>query len=396
MTSLKWLKQLISFDTTSRNSNLSMIDFLANEFNDQGIEVDIINAPAESKANLLASIPASNGSLQGGIILSGHTDVVPVDGQQWDSDPFVATLIEDNVFGRGACDMKGFLAVVMSLVPKFKALKLSFPIHFAFSYDEEIGCLGAPYLIEKINQLHYHPKVCIVGEPTLMRPVIGHKGKRSYRCQIHGVAAHSSLTDQGCNAIEHAATFIAFLRQLADHYKTIGMKDDDYDVPYTTLATNLIKGGNSYNTIPSLCEFIFEFRNLASDKDSDIHNKINLFVKNELLPAMQKEQLSAEIFLDMIANAPGLDTPKTDPFVLAVQALFSEKSLSKVAYATEAGMFQQAKISTLICGPGSIEQAHRANEFVSLSQIKQCEEFLLTLMKSPLLLGAIDSIPNPP
>ncbi len=388
MTTLEWLTKLIAFDTTSRNSNMALIEYVANAFREMKIEPILIHDEKEPKANLLATLPGKNGRCEGGIVLSGHTDVVPVDGQNWSTDPFKATVIEDKVYGRGTCDMKGFIAVVMALIPELKARDFAFPIHFAFSYDEEIGCLGAPHLIDKIGVLNYQPDACIVGEPTLMLPVIGHKGKRSYRCQVHGVAAHSSLTNQGCNAIEHAASFISYLRSIAQHFKTQGARDNAYDVPYTTLTTNLIKGGNAYNTIPSLCEFIFEFRNLAQDNPDSLYHTILSYVAHQLEPAMHEEQSEAQVVLDTIANAPGLDTPPTEAIVCAAQAVSNSSELLKVAYATEAGLFQQAHIPTIICGPGSIEQAHCANEFVALEQLQRCEQFILDILHSPFLASS--------
>lgn len=385
MTTVDWLGKLIAFDTTSRNSNLALIDYLANALNDLNIEPILIHDSKEPKANLLATLPGHQGKTQGGIILSGHTDVVPVDGQSWDSDPFQATLKNNRIHGRGACDMKGFIAVVMALAPKIKAMNLAFPVHFAFSYDEEIGCLGAPFMIDKMVAMDYRPDACIVGEPTSMRPVIGHKGKQSYRCQIHGVAAHSSLTDQGCNAIEHAAEMISHLRGMANQFKHKGQQDAAYDVPYTTLTTNLIKGGNAYNTIPSLCEFIFEFRNLASDNPERLHQDIVSFVEEQMIPNMREEQAEANITLETIAKAPGLDTPPTEQLVQAAQALCQNDEIIKVAYATEAGLFQQAQIATIVCGPGSIEQAHRANEYVDLEQLHRCEEFIIAMLQSSFL-----------
>ncbi|KTC80245.1 acetylornithine deacetylase [Legionella cherrii] len=385
MNTLDWLKKLIAFDTTSRNSNLSLIETLANALNDHQINPILIHDDKGVKANLLASIPNRYGRLDGGLILSGHTDAVPVDGQTWDSDPFRATVKDEKVYGRGACDMKGFIAVVMNLIPHFKALNLEFPIHFAFSYDEEIGCLGAPSLIEKMTQLNYKPQACIVGEPTSMQPVIGHKGIQCYRCHIHGVAAHSSLTPQGCNAIEHAASLITYLRNIAHHLKSQGHRDPAYDVPYTTISTNLIQGGNAYNTIPSLCEFIFEIRNLVADNPDELHQQIVEYIETQLLPTLRKEQLNTNIILERLANAPGLDTPPSEPIVRAAQLICDNEQLIKVAYATEAGLFQHAKIPTIVCGPGSIEQAHRANEFVSLEQLHRCEQFMIKFLHSPFL-----------
>ncbi|PWY54284.1 acetylornithine deacetylase [Legionella qingyii] len=385
MNTLEWLTKLIAFDTTSRNSNLSLIETLANGLNDYHINSILIHDDKGLKANLLASLPNRHGQRNGGLILSGHTDVVPVDGQAWDSNPFQATIKDEKIYGRGACDMKGFIAVVMSLIPQLKALNLDFPIHFAFSYDEEVGCLGAPRLIEKMMKLNYKPKACIVGEPTSMQPVIGHKGIQCYRCQIHGVAAHSSLTPQGCNAIEHAASFITFLRNMAHQFKSQGHHDASYDVPYTTISTNLIQGGNAYNTIPSLCEFVFEIRNLVSDNQEQLHQQIVDYLDAQLLPSLRKEQLNTNVILETLAKAPGLDTPLSEPIVRAAQSICQNEKQSKVAYATEAGLFQQAEIPTIVCGPGSIEQAHRANEFVGREQLHRCEQFILNMVQSPFL-----------
>lgn len=387
MNHLDWLANLIAFDTTSRYSNLSLIEFLANALTDHKINPILIHDSKQPKANLFATLPGKNGRMNGGIVLSGHTDVVPVDGQNWDSNPFEAIIRENRVYGRGACDMKGFIAVVMALIPKLQGMNLDFPVHLAFSYDEEIGCLGAPYLIDKILELNYRPDACIVGEPTLMQPVIGHKGKQSYRCQVHGVAAHSSLTDQGSNAIEHAATMISYLRGIATEFKNKGFRDPAYDVPYTTLTTNLIQGGNSYNTLPSLCDFIFEFRNLAVDNPDELDQKISAFVDEHLRPIMKQEHAKADVSLETIAKAPGLDTNPSEPIVQAAQQICHSDKLHKVAYATEAGLFQQAHIPTIVCGPGSIEQAHRANEYVTIEQLQYCEQFIIDLLQSPFLLN---------
>ena len=384
MNTLDWLTKLIAFDTTSRNSNLSLIEFLANALNDYDIDPILIHAPNEPKANLIATIPGRKAHFDGGIIFSAHTDVVPVDGQNWDINPFKATINEGRVYGRGACDMKGFIAVVMALMPQFKALNLEFPIHFAFSYDEEIGCRGAPYLIDKIKTLNYTPKACIVGEPTLMKPVIGHKGIQVFRCHIHGVAAHSSLTPQGCNAIEHAASLISYLRSIANWFKTQGTQDDFYDVPYTTISTNLIQGGNAYNIIPGFCEIIFEIRNLVDDNPEKLHQQIVDFINKNLLAAMQQEQANIKITLKNIAKAPGLNTLASEPIVRVAQSICHTQEQLKVAYATEAGLFQQAHIPTIVCGPGSIEQAHRANEFISIEQLELCEKFLIDVLKSSI------------
>lgn len=381
MTIFEWLERLIAFDTTSRHSNLALIDCVADWLKEHGANCQLTHDKDEPKANLFATLPASNGSTEGGLILSGHTDVVPVDGQVWHTDPFVMTTIDGRIFGRGTSDMKGFLAVVLALVPKFKEMKLDYPIHFAFSYDEEIGCRGAPFLIDDLPNTGFKPRACIVGEPTEMLPIVAHKGKQSFRCEVHGRAAHSSLTTQGCNAIEHAARLICFIRDLADDYRQQGPFDAAYDVPFTTLTTNLINGGNATNIIPAWCEFVFEFRHLSEDSPSSIEAKIETFLKDDLLPRMQKESPDANITLSKFAGAPGLSQVETAEINQLVRKITADDEARKAAYATEAGLFQQAGIPSILCGPGSIEQAHRANEFVTVSQLEKCEKFLLEVVR---------------
>ncbi|MEO8964335.1 MAG: acetylornithine deacetylase, partial [Gammaproteobacteria bacterium] len=301
-----WLKKLISFDTTSRNSNLNLIDTIDDWLKTQGMTSRRTYDASQQKANLFATLPASNGSVQQGIILSGHTDVVPVDGQEWNTDPFIATEIDDRVYGRGTADMKGFIAVVLALIPEFKKQQLSQPIHFAFSYDEEVGCHGVRDILTDIKQQGLQPRACVVGEPTLMRPVVAHKGINVFRVRVHGRASHSSLTTKGCNAIEYAAQLMNWIREFG---KTLqhGPQDKFYDVPFSSMTTNLISGGNAINTIPNLCEFFFEFRNLPTVSPQTIRNQIESYIKNELLPNMQQEYQDAGIELDLIAAVPGLE-----------------------------------------------------------------------------------------
>ncbi|KTD51558.1 acetylornithine deacetylase [Legionella quinlivanii] len=387
MNVFEWLDRLIAFDTTSRNSNLELIHDVQTFLESQGIHSSLIHDSKQPKANLFASLPAFDGRIEGGIVLSGHTDVVPVDGQQWETDPFKATKIAGKIYGRGACDMKGFIAVVMAMIPQFKEMKLAHPVHFAFSYDEEVGCLGAPFMIEHIKRQGINPAACIVGEPTSMRPVIAHKGKESFRCSVHGVAAHSSLTHQGCNAIEYAADLICYIRGMADRFKQSGIQDKHYDMPCTTLTTNLISGGNSYNTIPALCEFIFEFRNLPEDSATEIRSEIKDYINTRLLPKMKLEHSAANIILDNIAATAGLNTPVDAEINQWARMVTGEQEKLKVAYATEAGLFQKASIPTIVCGPGSIEQAHRANEYVDILQLQECSKFLNQMVQMKFSQG---------
>lgn len=381
MTTLDWLDKLISFDTTSRNSNMQLIDCVKDYLTSHGMECHLVRDRLEDKANLFATLPAANGRKDGGLILSGHTDVVPVDGQKWDSDPFKMKNSGDKVFGRGTTDMKGFLAVMLALLPRFKEMNLTYPLHFAFSYDEEIGCRGAPFLIADLSNTGYQPRACIVGEPTEMAPIIAHKGKQSFRCEIHGRAAHSSLTPAGCNAIEYAAQLICFLREMAQEYKNKGPYDAAYDVPYTTLTTNTIQGGNASNIIPAWCEFVFEFRNLQENLPEAIEERIMKYIHQDLLPRMRAEFPEANITLDKFAGAPGLSQAEDEKINKLVRKILQDNEVRKAAYATEAGLFQQAEIPTVLCGPGNIKQAHRPNEFVMVEQLVKCEEFLLELVK---------------
>jgi acetylornithine deacetylase len=374
MTTLEWLAQLIAFDTTSRNSNMELIQCAKSWFAKHGLVTRITTHPFEAKANLLATLPGKNGNLQGGILFSGHTDVVPVDGQHWETNPFEAVKKNGRVYGRGTCDMKGFLAVLLALVPEFCKLELNYPLHFAFSYDEEIGCRGAPLLIADMQKAGIQPAFCIVGEPSEMRTVIAHKGIQSFHCKIEGKAAHSSLTPKGCNAIDYAAELICHIRKLANDLKKQGPFDQYFDVPFTTISTNMINGGIAHNIIPADCEFFFEFRHLPTVKPENIIGEINHYIENDLLPRMQQEYQNAKISIDHLASVPAFEAKH--------EIISKDSEIYKVAYATEAGLFQQANIPTIVMGPGSIEQAHCANEFVELEQLRKCEQILQELVRN--------------
>jgi len=381
-TSQEWLANLVAFDSTSRNSNLDLIAEIQGFVESLGLATRRTLDPSGKKANLFATLPASDGGTQGGIVLSGHTDVVPVDGQAWDTDPFQATTRGDKIYGRGTSDMKGFIAVTLALLPEFKKLPLAKPLHFAYSYDEEVGCHGAAVMIADLVKQGIRPEGCIVGEPTLLRPVVAHKGIHLYRCRTQGKATHSSLTPQGCNAIEYAARLICRLRERAEEIKQQGPFDQDYDVPFTTLSTNTIQGGNAYNTIPSFCEFFFEFRNLPTIQPEEVLKPIRRYINEELLPLMRKEYPQAAIELDGLAGVPGFQGEEQASVTQLLRQLRQDQGKHKVSYATEAGLFQQADIPTILCGPGSIEQAHRANEYIEIEQLSRCEGLLRDLVKA--------------
>jgi len=380
LVSLPWIEKLIRIDSTSFQSNLGLIESVRDELQRFGASSTITYEATGRKANLFATLPAADGATQGGIVLSGHTDTVPVKGQKWDSDPFEPTVREGKLFGRGSCDMKGFIGVTLGLLPEIAAARRKEPIHFAFSCDEELGCVGAPYMLADLKARGIHANGCIVGEPTSMRVIVAHKGINAYRCRVQGHAAHSSLTPQGLNAIEYAARLICFIRDQADQMRRDGPFDDAFDVPFTTLQTGLINGGTALNIIPARCEFEFEYRNLPGVDSAPIVERIKDYAAKVLLPQMRAEHAGADIEFELLAIAPTLDASEQAAITQLVRALTSDRAVRKVAYGTEAGLFQQLGIPSVVCGPGSITDAHKPNEFVPLEQIGQCESFLRKLI----------------
>mgnify|MGYP006165611373 CR=1 FL=1 len=360
------LGQLIGFPTVSADSNMALIEHLAGLLADAGARIEVFRDETGTKANLFATIGPD---IDGGILLSGHSDVVPVADQDWTTDPWAMTEREGRLYGRGTCDMKGFIAASLALVPEFLATQRARPVHLAFSYDEEIGCAGAPVMINQLKAEGARFDGCVVGEPTSMQVVVAHKGINLYRCRVHGKAAHSSLTPRGSNAIEYAARLICRIRDIADHFKAHGPYDEFFDVPFTTMTTNQIQGGIAVNTIPELCEFAYEFRNLPGMSVDGIQAQVESYVRDELLPRMRAEFADARIEIETGASAPALEASEEAAITQLVRALTADQEKRKVAYGTEAGLFHNAGIPTVVCGPGSIEQAHKPNEFIALSQI---------------------------
>jgi len=373
---LDWVTRLVSMDTVSRKPNLALIEVVRDYLRALGIACTLTHDPSGQWANLFATVPAHNGAITGGMVLSGHTDVVPVDGQQWDSDPFRPEIRDGRLYGRGACDMKGFIGTVMALVPEMLATKLARPIHLAFSFDEEVGCAGAPLMIDELLRRGVQPDGCLVGEPTRMQPVIAHKGINVYQCCVRGHTAHSSLTPHGLNAVEYAARLIGHLRDMADQFRAQGPFDALYDVPFCTMQTSTIEGGNAINTVPERCRFVFEFRNLPTLAPEEILARIRAYAERTLLPQMQHEHEAAAIEFTKLSMSPGLDTPEDAAITQLVRALTADGQRRKVAYSTEAGLFARAGIPSVVCGPGDIEQAHKANEYIALEQLATCERFL--------------------
>jgi acetylornithine deacetylase len=375
---LAMIERLIGFDTTSRGSNLGLIEWTRDYLKGHGIASRLTYDAGGNKANLFATVDKGN---KPGIVLSGHTDVVPVDGQDWASDPFKATAKADRIYGRGACDMKSYLAVVLAMAPRFAAADLRAPVHFALSYDEEVGCVGARGLLEDLARNNIRPAGAVIGEPTGMRPVIAHKGKRSYQCCVRGKEAHSALTPHGVNAIEYAARIITYIRHMAERMQTCEPRDHGFDVPFTTLQTGVISGGTAGNIVPRECIFQFEFRYLPGADPDALEREIKDYAERVILPEMQRTDPGTSVSFETRAEIPGLDTAAAAEVTRLAQALSRDQSASKVAYATEGGLFQRAGIPAVICGPGSIAQAHKPDEYVTLAQVALCESFMERLMQ---------------
>lgn len=370
------LERLIAFPTVSRDSNLNLIYWVREYLASFGASVRLTYDASGKKANLFATLgdgPAP------GIILSGHTDVVPVDGQVWSSDPFKAVVKGEAIYGRGSADMKGFIATALALVPKFLKGNHGFPIHLALSYDEEVGCLGVHSLIRDLQDIGLKAAGCIVGEPTNMQPLIAHKGAYRFRCCVNGREAHSSYTPLGVNAIEYAARIIVYIRELADELARTEPKDTAFTVPYSTLQTGTIRGGLAANIVPKKCEFEFDVRTMPNTSHEPLYQRIKDFA-HTLLPEMQRVDPDASIEFECLASTPGLFIGEDEKLVRLTKHLTGADRVSAASYATEAGLFHRAGIPTLICGPGDIEQAHRPDEYVSLEQLGKCESFLTALV----------------
>ncbi|MGF6963722.1 acetylornithine deacetylase [Paraburkholderia sp. WC7.3g] len=379
---LALVEELIRYDTTSSRSNLGLIEAIRDRLRARDVEALLVYDRSRQKANLFATLPAMHGETNGGVVLSGHTDVVPVTGQNWSSDPFDPVIRGDRIYGRGSCDMKGFIAVTLGLLPDIQKRRLREPIHLAFSFDEEVGCLGAPLLLAELAKRGIRPAGCIVGEPTSMRPVVAHKGNNAYRCCVKGLAGHSSRTPSGVNAIEYAARLICRIREAADLLRRNGPFDRAFDVPFSTAQTGMISGGIAINTIPEQCEFFFEYRNLPSEDPERFFEQIARYAREQLVPEMRAVADVASISFEKVGTTPALDSAEQAAVTRLVRSLCNDFETRKVTYGTEAGLFSQAGIPTVICGPGSIDDAHKADESVELWQLAECDHFLRQVLET--------------
>ena len=373
----EFIRNLVGFDTVSRKSNLALIEFVRDYLSGLGIDSTLIHDETGKKANLYATLGPQDGS---GVMLSGHTDVVPVDGQDWSTDPFTLTERDGKLFGRGACDMKSFIAVVLALVPDILGRDLQRPVHLAFTYDEEVGCFGARRLIEQLEHMPQRPACCVVGEPTGMAVVNGHKGKMSVHCHVLGLEGHSAHIDRAVNAVEAAAELVAFLKAMARRLKNEGPHDGDFDPPYTTVHTGVMGGGTALNIVPRECSIEFEIRHLPEQEPDDLVLEIKNFAKNSLLPEMQAVSPESGFTWKEFRGIPALATDDDADILRHAMSITGDNKAGKISFGTEAGLYQRASIPTIVCGPGHIAQAHKPDEYVEIDQIGRCESFLDSLI----------------
>jgi acetylornithine deacetylase len=371
--SISVLEALVGFDTTSRNSNLELISWVEAYLDRLGVAHARVPDQTGVKANLMATIGSPETP---GYILSGHTDVVPVDGQTWSSDPFRLTERDGRLYGRGSTDMKGFVACCLAAVPDMLARKLARPIHLALSYDEEVGCIGVRDIIARLHDAPVKPIACFVGEPTEMQVVIGHKAKRSGHVTVRGRTVHSSLAPLGVNAVEYAARLIVKIRDIADRLAREGARDPLYDVPHSTGHTGYVHGGTALNIVPDVCTFEYEFRTIAADDRDALAAEVATYARQVLEPQMKAVAPEAGIELRERSSFPGLDTPPASDIVSLSKVFAGRNDLAKVAFGTEAGGYAADGIPSVVVGPGSIDQAHKADEFIAVAELEKCGVFL--------------------
>lgn len=383
MTTQDYLEKLIAFDTTSALSNIALIDWVQSILVPLGADVQIIRNADGSKANIFATIGPAD---RPGVMLSGHTDVVPVAGQDWSRPAFEMTRRGDNLYGRGTTDMKGFVAAMLTAAHQASKQPLDTPLHLALSYDEEIGCMGVRSLIDMLALAPQRPKMCIVGEPTGLTVATGHKGKCAARAHFNGLAGHSALAPFAVNAVYMASDFMTALRNIQEELQNGSVQDNGYDVPYTTLHVGRIEGGGALNIVPHNCWLDFEIRNISQDDPVEILERLQASC-DEIVTEAQEIAPEAAIEINVSNTYPGLDTPETSQVVAFVKSLTGANSTRKVAFGTEGGLFdQRLGVPTVVCGPGDMAQGHKADEFITRTQLDLCDEMLANLV-SRLVVG---------
>ncbi|NVM89812.1 acetylornithine deacetylase [Variovorax sp. SG517] len=377
--SLLMAQTLVRMNTVSANSNLELIDFAQTHLAALGVRSRITYNAERTKANLFATLGEGKPA---GVIVSGHTDTVPWDGQDWSVDPLSAVVQNERLYGRGSADMKSFIAIALSNAKRFLESDSPFAVHFAFSYEEEIGCFGVKELIADMRDAGIKPLACIVGEPTSMVPAIAHKGVYRYKCCVRGKEAHSSLTPKSVNAIEMAARVIGKVRDMAEGFERSEPRYEGFDVPFSTASVGQFHGGIADNVVPRDAEFRYEFRDLPTADAAKMQAEVVAYAGG-LEPAMKKVAPDAGFSFETICEIPSFLGSADDPITLLAQRLASEERTTLVAFGTEAGLFKNAGIPTVVCGPGSIEQAHQPDEYVSLEQLARCELFMERLASTP-------------
>jgi acetylornithine deacetylase len=370
------LDRLVAFDTTSARSNLDLIDWVADYLGGYGIAA-ARSAAFEAKANLFATIGAAE---RGGVVLSGHTDVVPVAGQEWDSDPFRLTERDARLFGRGSADMKGFISLVLALVPEMTRRKLSVPLHLAFTHDEETGCFGAPALIRELPSGAARPLLAIIGEPTSMQVANAQKGCAFFRTRVTGRDGHSSAPERGVNAITAAAEIIREIERLAAEARARARPESGFDPPNTTLSIGTIAGGTAVNIIARECVFDWDLRSLPDEDVAALKARIDRFIETDLLPRMRAGYRAAAVETDTIVAVPPLVPAPSSPAEALARRLTGANTTTTVSFASEAGLYQQAGIPAIVCGPGSIDVAHKPNEYITRAELAAGQAFLERLL----------------
>ena len=376
LTTITLLERLVAFDTTSRNSNLNLIGFVRAYLDRLGVPYRVSTSPDGQKANIHAIIGPRTA---GGIALSGHVDTVPVDGQAWTGDPFMLRLRDDVLMARGACDMKGFVAACLAAVPDFQAMKLVRPLHLFISYDEEVGCHGAQRLIEDMAESGLRPDLCVVGEPSGMKPILAHKGKLNLNVSVRGLTGHSSEPDRGVNAVQAAGEAIAWVAREARRLAADGPFMDSFDPPHTTIHVGTVRGGTILNIIPEHAEFTMEWRFIPGDTPHAQMHRMQAWIAETIEPAMKLVHPACGFSYAVELEMPGMSLPPDHDLASLIKQITGSNSTGAVSYGTEGGFYEQSGIPTIICGPGHIAQAHQPDEWIAISELDACDRFIRQL-----------------
>jgi len=371
------LTDLVAYPSVSSESNLEIINYLANRIESCGGTVNLMTSENGKQANLFGTIGPE---IDGGIVLSGHTDVVPAQELNWNSDPFKLTKKDNLLYGRGSCDMKGFIATTLAAAESLKNQKLNLPVHFSFTYDEEIGCFGARHLSKELKKYKYKPSMVIIGEPTEMEIIEAHKGDCEYTTCFYGIEGHASKPEKGVSAIQYGSLFTNKLFELGDELKKRAPSDSPFDPPWTTIQAGKIEGGVAHNVIAGKCSIDWEMRPVNNEDKDFVKKNLSTYCDNNLLPEMQSKFSKAKIETNIVGEIPGLIPKKDNQARVIMQELLQSNSTGVISFGTEAGIFQEMEMDVVVCGPGSIDQAHKANEFISLSELEKCLMNLLNLL----------------